>query len=279
MRITDSHQHFWRRTVFDDIELPPDQAAVLARDYQPQDLKPLLDAEGVQGTVFVQGLPQTLDNTHEMLALAGDHPWIEAVVAWVDLTAPAIGDVLDQLCEFPVFKGVRHIWELEPDPAWIVQPGVLRGLRALAGRNLTFDLLADPPRWPYLAQVASAIPDLRMVLDHIGKPDIAQKQFDNWANMMAQAAQFPQMMVKLSGMITEAHWQNWQPADLRPYVSTAIEKFGVERVMFGSDWPVCLLAGSYHQVLSALRECISHLTEGEQGLVLGANARAFYGIA
>jgi L-fuconolactonase len=223
--------------------------------------------------------PPSVSTSYEALALARANPWIAAVVGWVDLADPGVGNALDELCQFPLFKGTRHIWQSEPDPGWIMRPDVLRGLRALACRNLTFDLLVKPHNWPYISQVAAAVPDLRLVINHIGKPEIRWRQFDDWADMMQQAAKFPQMMVKLSGMITEADWQHWQPADLRPYVTTTIELFGVDRVMFGSDWPVCLLAGSYSQVLSTLRECLSDLAEVEQSLVLGANARTFYGIA
>ena len=278
MRITDSHQHFWKRTIFDGLDLPPEQAAVLVRDYQPQDLKPLLAAEGVTETVFVMDVPPALSTTHASLALAEANPWVAAVVGWADVTSPAVGEVLDELRQSLAFKGLRHQWETEADPGWIMRPDVLRGLREVARRNLTFDLLAKPPNWPYIAQVAAAIPDLRLVIDHIGKPDTRHGQFDDWADIMRQAAQFPQMMVKLSGMITEADWKSWQPSDLRPYVTTLIRYFGVDRVMFGSDWPVCLLAGSYSQVLAALRECLCDLGAAEQSLVLGANARAFYGI-
>ncbi len=278
MRITDSHQHFWRRAIFDGVDVPPEQAAVLVRDYQPQDLRPLLDAEGVSETVFVMDVPPALSTTRASLALAAANPWIAAIVGWADLTSLEVGDVLDEFCQFPAFKGLRHQWETETDPGWIMRPDVLRGLRELAARDLTFDLLAKPPNWPYITQVAAAVPDLRMVLDHIGKPEIRRGQFDDWAQVMHKAAQFPQMMVKLSGMITEADWKSWKPADLRPYVATLIQYFGVDRVMFGSDWPVCLLAGTYSQVLAALRECLSELSQAEQGLVLGANARAFYHI-
>lgn len=222
--------------------------------------------------------PPALSSSHEALALARDNPWIAGVVGWVDLADPAVGAALDELRSYPVFKGVRHLWELETDPGWIMRPKVLRGLRAVAERGLTFDLLVQQPQWPYIAQVAAALPELRLVIDHIGKPRIARGQFGDWVDMMTQAASFPQMHVKLSGMITEADWQHWRPADLRPYVLKTIELFGVERVMFGSDWPVCLVAGSYSQVLDALRECLRELSEVEQSLVLGTNARTFYGI-
>jgi len=280
VRVVDAHQHFWEQAIFDGVKFSSEQEeAVMRHNRRPQDLRPLLDAEGVQGTVLVMDFPPALSTSYRALELAQANSWIAAVVGWVDLADPDVGGVLDSLCHFPKFKGVRHLWELESDADWILRPAVLRGLRALARRNLAFDLLAKPHNWPYISQVAAAIPDLRLVIDHIGKPVIRERQFCEWADMMRRAAEFPQVMAKLSGMITQADWEDWQPDDLRPYVTTTIELFGVDRVMFGSDWPVCLLAGSYGQVLAALRECLSDLTEAERSLVLGANAQRFYGIA
>ena len=275
MRIVDSHQHFWVKDLFAD-RLPPEMS-ILLDDFKPEDLKPLLDEVGVQQTILVQ-THSALENSHEFLEIAEANDWVSGVVGWVDLTDPAVGDTLDGLQAHPKFKGVRHQWEDEQDPAWIMRPEVLRGLRAVAKRGLRYDLLAKPPNWGYIPQVAEAVPDLSLVIDHIAKPRIHERQFDDWAVAMARAAEFPQMMCKVSGMVTEADWHNWTPGDLRPYVEKVIELFGVERVMYGSDWPVCLLAGSYAQVFEALQECLSGLSESERAKVLGENARRFYEI-
>ncbi len=280
MIITDAHQHFWTREViaglFQKLKVPLDDVKALVRDFGPSDLKPILDKIGVQQTIVVQ-VNSTLANTHYFLDLADRNPWIGGVVGWVDLTDPQVGDTLD-LIRHPKLVGIRHQWHDEPDPAWIMRDDVLRGLRELARRGLRYELLAKPFNWEYLPKVAEAVPDLPLVIDHIAKPNIAARQFDDWAAAMAAAARMPQMYCKVSGMITEADPRNWKPADLKPYVEKVIELFGINRVMFGSDWPVCLLAGTYDRVLEAIQMCLSGLSERERALILGENARRFYGI-
>lgn len=280
MIITDAHQHFWTRDViaglFQKLKVPLDDVKALVRDFRPSDLKPILDKIGVQQTIVVQ-VNSTLANTHDFLDLADQNPWIGGVVGWVDLTDPQVGDTLD-LIRHPKLIGIRHQWHDEPDPAWIMRDDVLRGLRELARRGLRYELLAKPFNWEYLPKVAEAVPDLPLVIDHIAKPNIAVRQFDDWAVAMAAAARMPQMYCKVSGMITEADSRNWKPADLKPYVEKVIELFGINRVMFGSDWPVCLLAGTYDRVFEAIQMCLSGLSERERALILGENARRFYGI-
>lgn len=273
MGIVDSHQHFWKKNLFAG-KLPAEMD-VLLDDFEPKDLKPLLDEVGVGQTVLVQ-THSALQNSHDFLKVAEANDWVGGVVGWVDLTDPAVGDTLDGLQAHAKFKGVRHQWEDEPDPAWIIRAEVVRGLRAVAKRGLCYDLLAKPPNWEYIPAVAEAVPELPLVIDHMAKPRICERQFDEWAAAMARAAEFPQMMCKVSGMVTEADWHHWTPDDLRPYVDKTIDLFGVDRVMYGSDWPVCLLAGSYAQVFEALQECLSGLSESERAKVLGENARRFY---
>lgn len=276
MKITDAHQHFWQGKVFDILRMPP-KMGLLKHDYTPEDLKPRMDEVGVQQTVLVQTY-SSMENSRDFLRIAESNPWVGAVVAWVDLADPGLGESLDELQGHPKFRGVRHQWHDEPDPGWILRPEVLRGLRELATRGIPFDLLPKEPQWPFIPQVAEAIPDLALVIDHIGKPRIAAHQFDDWAVAMSRAAKYPQVMCKLSGMITEADWQAWSPADLKPYVEKVLELFGTGRVMYGSDWPVCLLAGSYARAFDALQECLAGLGQDEMALVMGENARRFYGI-
>ena len=275
MRVTDAHQHFWKRDLM--VGRVPQSMETLIADFQPEDLRPQLDELGVEQTVLVQ-THSSLKNNDEFLTIAENHDWVGAVVGWVDLTDPDVGRTLEALATNPKFRGVRHQWEDEQDPAWIMRPDVLRGLREVAKCGLRYDLLAKPPNWPYLAQVAEAVPNLPLVIDHIAKPSIKTRQFDDWVEAMTQAAQVPHMMCKVSGMVTEADWDNWQPSDLKPYVTHAIEIFGIDRVMWGSDWPVCLLAGSYAQVFGALKYSITDLSEPDQAKILGENARRFYGI-
>ena len=276
MKVTDAHQHFWKKELFAG-KLPPDLDPLLA-DFEPEHLKPQMDELGVKQTVLVQ-TNSSLRNNDEFLGIAEVHDWVGAVVGWVDLADPDVGRTLEALAAHPKFKGVRHQWEDEKDPAWIMRTEVLRGLREVAKAGLRYDLLAKPPNWPYLPQVAEAVPDLPLVIDHIAKPSIKTRQFDDWVEAMARAARIPHMMCKVSGMVTEADWNNWQPSDLKPYVTQAIEIFGVNRVMWGSDWPVCVLAGSYAQVFDALKYSIAGLDELDQAKILGENARRFYGIS
>jgi L-fuconolactonase len=279
--ITDAHQHFWTRDViaalFKKLGVPLDSVEVIVRDFEPADLKPWLDKLGVSQTVVVQ-VNSTLENTRYFLERADRNDWIGGVVGWVDLADPAIGETLDQL-QHPKLVGFRHQWHDEADPAWNVRPDVLRGLKEIARRGLRYDLLVKPREWKYILQVAEAVPDLPLVIDHIAKPNIAARQFDDWAAAMKVAASIPRMHIKLSGMVTEADSANWKPSDLKPYVEKVVELFGAGRVMFGSDWPVCLLAArSYEEVFTALQTCLSGLSEAEKALVLGENARRFYGL-
>lgn len=282
MLITDAHQHFWKKEViaglFDKLQVPLDGVAAIVRDFAPGDLKPWLDKVGVSQTVVVQ-VNSTLENTHYFLDLADRNSWIGGVVGWVDLADPAIGETLDRIAH-PKLVGFRHQWHDEADPAWNVRPDVIRGLRAVARRGLRYDLLVKPREWQYILPVAEAVPELPLVIDHIAKPNIAARQFDDWAAALKLAASIPRMHIKLSGMVTEADWANWQPGDLRPYVEKVVELFGAERVMFGSDWPVCLLAArSYEEVFAALQSCLAGFTEAEKALILGETARKFYGLA
>jgi L-fuconolactonase len=282
MVITDAHQHFWTKDViaglFEKLGVPLDSVEVIVRDFEPVDLKPWLDKLGISQTVVVQ-VNATLENTRDFLDRADRNDWIGGVVGWVDLADPAIGETLDRL-QHPKLVGFRHQWHDEADPAWNVRPDVLRGLKELARRGLRYDLLVKPREWKYILQVAEAVPDLPLVIDHIAKPNIAAGQFDDWAAAMQVAASIPRMHIKLSGMVTEADPANWQPSDLKPYVEKVVELFGAGRVMFGSDWPVCLLAArSYEEVFTALQICLAGLSEAERALVLGGNARRFYGLA
>ncbi len=276
MKVVDAHQHFWRKELMAQMALPS-TLDVLVRDYLPEDLKPLLHQAGVQQTVLVQ-THSSFQNTLEFLDLAKKHDWIAAVVGWVDLADPQVGRSLDSLKAFSKFKGARHQWEDESDPAWILRPAVLNGLSELAKRGYSYDLLAKPHNWKYVTMVADELPNLPLVIDHIAKPNIAKRQFDDWAEVMTAVARYPQVMCKLSGMINEADWKTWKPTDLKPYIDKIIQIFGADRVMFGSDWPVCLLAGSYLEVFGALQTAISEYDEAVRAKIMGQNAVKFYRI-
>jgi L-fuconolactonase len=250
----------------------------LRRNYLPEDLAPILARNRFDGSVLVQANTVAAE-AEWMLELATRHDFIKAVVAWVDLTDPKLGERLDQLQRHPRFKGVRHPVHDEADPRWLLREDVLRGLAELERRDLPYDLLLRPVHLPLVPILAERFPKLRMVIDHLAKPPIARHSLEGWAKQFAAAAQYPHVWCKLSGMITEADHRNWKAAHLLPYVAHAMRCFGPERLMFGSDWPVCLLAGSWKQVLAAFTQALGAQPLDIREKLIGGNACAFYRIA
>ena len=253
------------------------EVAPIAKTFMPPDLAPILAELGIDKTVLVQAR-SALEDTTWFLELATEYDFIAGVVGWVDLLDPNLPRVLDHLLGHPKFKGVRHQVHDEPDEAWIVRDDVLRGLRELAKRDIPYDLLLRPPHLKYVPRVVDRLPNLPLVVDHIAKPEIAHGTIDEWARDMERVAAIPHVYCKVSGMITEADWQSWTPADLRPYGEVVVEQFGYDRLMFGSDWPVCLLAGTYRQVWNAAHTTVGPLSEEEHANVFGRNAATFYNL-
>jgi L-fuconolactonase len=254
----------------------PPGASALRHDYLPPDLLPILERNRFDGSVAVQATTH-LTETEWLLELASQYPFILGVVGWVDLTDPRLGHTLDRLQAHPRFKGVRHPVESEPAPNWLMREDVLRGLTELSRRDLPFDLLIRPVHLPLVPLVAERVPGLRMVIDHIAKPPIALGRMAGWAHDMEVAAGIPLVYCKLSGMITEADWKSWRADDLRPYVRHVFSLFGPERLMFGSDWPVCLLAcDKWKMVLAAFTQAAGALTMEVREWMLGETARWFY---
>jgi L-fucono-1,5-lactonase len=219
------------------------------------------------------------NETREFLHLAASTPFVRGVVGWVDLTSPAVGDALDALLtgdDGRFLSGIRHQVHDEPDPNWLCRDDVRRGLRAVADRGLGYDLLVRARELPAAVETVRALPELNIVVDHIAKPAIAAGADDLWAEWMPLLAQCPNVMVKLSGMITEANWTAWTADDLRPFITRVHQWFGVDRLMFGSDWPVCLLAGTYRSVIEGLTAAIGTLSEAETAALFGGTAHAFY---
>jgi L-fuconolactonase len=271
--VIDAHQHFWN---LDEVEysfLTPD-LGVLYRNYTPADLEPELRANGVTGTVLVQAT-DSAEDTASMLRIAAAHDFVLGVVAWLPLNDPkAVREQIGTLP--PVVKGIRHLIHTEPDPDWLVQPTVLESLRVLAEHGLAFDVVAVLPRHlEHMPTVVAAAPDLRVVIDHLAKPAIADEAWQPWADLLAAAAEHPTVFAKVSGLNTAAG-EGWTAKRLQPYVDHALEVFGPERLMFGSDWPVLLVEGDYAQVLDATRECLSGLTTDEQEAVLAGTATRIY---
>jgi L-fuconolactonase len=253
----------------------------IRKPFGPRELAPLLAASGVDGTVLVQTLP-SLDETREFLAIAAATDFIAGVVGWVDLADPAVGDVIAELQEGPGgnhLVGLRHQVHDEPDASWLLRKDVRRGIDAVGKAGLVYDILVRTRELPGALDVVRNLPHTRFVIDHLAKPRIADGPTDpEWQQAMAPLADFPNVTCKLSGLVTEASWASWKPDDLQPYVQRALDWFGPERCMFGSDWPVCLVAASYPRVIEAVRFAIRDLDKSAQDAVLGDNAIRIYGL-
>ena len=273
MQRVDAHQHFWQYTEA-DFGWISDEMVTIRRDFSPADLKPLLDAAGVNATVAVQAR-QSLEETDWLLALADANPWIAGVVGWVPLVSEDIASVLDNYTGSPKLKGVRHVLQAEPDE-YFFREDFHRGLAQLASRNLVYDVLVVERQLPAAIALVDRHPNLRFVLDHIAKPRIADGILEPWATQMREIARRPNITCKLSGVVTEANLTNWTEADLAPYLDTALEAFGPARLMFGSDWPVCTVAASYDRWLGVVRSFLSPLSADEQAMLLGGTACAAY---
>jgi L-fuconolactonase len=274
----DAHHHFWDPARFSYPWLAGAAMDPISRAFAPDDLRGALGPERIDGTVLVQTRSSLLE-TREFLELAAATDFVYGVVGWVDLTSPGVADDLDALLDGPAGRwlvGIRHQVHDEPDPDWLARADVRRGLAAVQARGLAYDLLVRARELPAAVGAARDLPGLQFVLDHIAKPRIADGRDDPWSQRLPALAAQPNVAVKLSGMVTEADWATWSAGDLRPFVGQVAEWFGVERLLFGSDWPVCLLAGSYHAVLGGLLDALPALTPAELDQVLGLNALRVY---
>ena len=276
--IVDTHQHFWNLDVLEYWWLN-ESLGPLYRTYSPQELAPQLRAAGVSQTVLVQSA-NSYDDTRYMLRKADEFAWIAGVVGWVPLWNPREAEVmLSRFAAHPKFRGVRHLIHEEQNPAWLLQDTVIEGLRLLAERGLTFD--AVPVRPEELATVATAaeqVPELRVVIDHLAKPPIKEGGWQPWADILRRCAELPNVYAKISGLNTAAP-ENWTASDLQPYVDYAAELFGAERLMFGSDWPVAVLAGTYQQVKDETQTVLAGLNAEQKNAIWSETATAFYNLA
>jgi L-fuconolactonase len=277
--IVDSHQHFWDRSLkqFDNSWQEDPKLAKICHSFLPADLQPLLQANGVDKCVFVQ-TQHNVEENRWALGLADHNDFVAGVVGWVDLTSAECEDQLLEFKDHPKFVGIRHVTQDEADDDFIVRDDVSRGLAVLEKHGVPFDLLFYTKHLKHTATVADQLPNLPLVIDHLSKPEIKIGNIEQWRKDLANAAQRENVYCKLSGMATEADWETWKPSDLKPYVDTAIELFTPERLMFGSDWPVCKLAADYGQVFDALKFCIRDLSQAEQDAILGKTAIQFYGL-
>ncbi len=250
----------------------------LRRNFLPKDLSTSLETCGVERTIVVQAHP-SLKETHHLAQLAESHAFIGAIVAWVDLTDPQIDEILEELSRYAKVKAVRHQRAEDEGGNWFLKEDVIRGLTAVARSGLAYDMLIRPQHLSSVPRVMERIPQLRLVIEHMAKPPIASKQLEPWANGLSAVAENPSIFCKVSALVTEADHSNWTVEDLKPYVQHASCAFGIERLMWGSDWPVCLLAASYERVLESSLEAMGPLDPRERALFLGENAHSFYGLA
>lgn len=274
----DAHHHFWDPTRATYPWMVGDALDPVRRPFTPDDLAPELAAHNISGTVLVQTISSE-DETREFLELAERTDFIWGVIGWVDLTSADVGDQLDALIGATGgdrLVGIRHQVHDESDPEWLGRADVRRGLVAVRERGLAYDLLVRARELPAAIETVRALPDLQFVLDHIAKPRIAEGKDPEWQERMPALAALPNVAVKLSGMVTEARWASWTPADLRPFVASVVDWFGAGRLMFGSDWPVCLLATSYDGVVNGLEEALGPISPGDAARIFGMNAVSVY---
>lgn len=272
MRI-DAHQHFWH---YDPVKYDwiNDDMRVIRRDFLPSDLQPVLEQNEIDGCVAVQA-DQTEDETSFLLDLAGENDFIKGVVGWVDLRRDDVNERLGFFKQNLAFKGVRHVLQAEPE-GFMTDKRFLEGVKAVGSQGLTYDILTVEHQLPEVVRLLQQLPEMRLVIDHISKPGIKQGSFDNWARQMRILSEYEHLHVKLSGMVTEADWRQWREGDFTRYIDFCLEYFGPSRLMFGSDWPVCLVAAEYTKVIELVTSHISQLSEPEQADIMGNTAFRFY---
>jgi len=273
----DAHQHFWK---YSREEYPWIGAGMerLARDHLPADLAPLARAAGIGGSVAVQAR-QSLAETRWLLELAEADPFVVGVVGWVDLRSPAVGEELAALAGRPKLVGVRHVVQDEPDPRFLLGEAFVRGLEQLHQHGLAYDLLLYPPQLPAAVELAGRLPGQPFVLDHLAKPRVKTGEIEPWRRDVEALARRQNVCCKVSGLVTEAAWRRWRRADFTPYLEVVLAAFGPGRLLFGSDWPVCLLSGDYPDVVGIAEDFFSLLSAAEREAVFGGNAARFYGLA
>jgi len=270
----DAHQHFWQYDPVRDAWINSEMA-VIQRSFGPTDLEPLLDRNGFAGCVVVQSDQSEKENEFQ-LANAAQYSFIKGVVGWVDLQTDNVGERLAYYSEFDKLKGFRHVLQGETNRALMLESNFQRGIAALQQHSFTYDLLIFPDQLGYARELVANFPNQPFVLDHIAKPNIKAKQLDDWGKDLRALAAHENVWCKVSGMVTEADWQTWHPQDFQPYLEVVFEAFGPTRVLFGSDWPVCEVAGGYDAVVDLVQQYVATLSAHEQALFWGENATAFY---
>jgi L-fuconolactonase len=273
----DAHQHFWKFDPVRDSWITTDMA-VIQKDFLPEDLQPLLEANGLHGSVIVQSDQSEKENAFQLANAAG-YDFIKGIVGWVDVQSGNIEERLAHYKQYNKMKGFRHVLQGEPDRALMLQPAFKRGIGLLKQFGFTYDILIFPDQLKYTPEFVSAFPDQPFVIDHIAKPYIKDRKMEDWKKEICAVARFENVYCKISGMVTEANWKNWKQEDFKPYLDTIVEAFGIKRIMFGSDWPVCLVAASYTEMMNIVKVFFSSFAQEEQDLFFGGNAKLFYNLS
>jgi L-fuconolactonase len=273
----DSHQHFWIYNQHRDAWIT-DNMAIIQRDFLPNDLQPILEKQGFSGCVAVQA-DQSVDETYFLLECADQYDFVKGVVGWIDLRAENIDEQIANLSSYKKLKGFRHVIQAEPDENFMLRPDFQAGIVALGDAGYTYDLLIYPNHLPVANRFVSLFSDQPIVLDHIAKPYIKQGLIDKWKQDISTLAQHENLFCKISGIVTEADWKNWKKEQIIPYLDVVFEAFGTNRLMFGSDWPVCLLASPYEGVVGLIGDYIEKLSDSEKYKIMTQNATDFYGLS
>lgn len=274
--IIDSHQHFWQYEPVKHSWID-DQMSVIRRDYMPSDLQKVYAAHSVDGCVAVQA-DQTLEETDFLLNLTKEHDFIKGIVGWLDLRTENADTILEKYHQHKKIKGWRHVVQGESDHNFLLRPNFLRGISYLEKYNYAYDILIFPHQLGATLEFVKRFPHQKFVIDHIAKPYIKDCFYEGWATLMKEIAKQENVHCKVSGMITEADYKTWTPEQLYPYMNLVLDAFGSNRLMYGSDWPVCLVAGSYGQVKNIAVDFIKRLSKNEQDAIMGANAIEFYNL-
>ena len=274
MQRIDAHQHFWKYNPVRDSWIN-DEMKLIQKDFMPADLKKIFDRYNISGSVVIQS-DQSEDENKFQLEQAAANDFIKGIVAWVDLQAD---DVEEKLIYYELhgkIKGLRHVLQGEADRAMMLKPAFKRGIATLSNFRLTYDILIYPDQLAYCKELVAEFPDQRFVIDHIAKPEIKKGNIKAWAKDIKDIAAYENVHCKISGMVTEADWKSWKPQDFTPYIDVVVEAFGINRIMYGSDWPVCLVAADYEQVLNIVQQYFSSFTSEEREKFFSANAIKFY---
>ena len=272
----DSHQHFWIYNPIRDSWID-DSMKILRRNFLPEDLYPIIKEQNIDGTITVQA-DQSEDETNFLLKLADENDWIVGVVGWIDLMGDDIERRLEHFSSLKKLKGFRHIVQAEPDNNFMLNEKFQNGISRLKHFNFTYDILVFPHQLPAAIKLSEKHPEQKFILDHIAKPFIKKNEIEPWASEIRELARNKNVFCKISGIVTEADHKNWKPEDIYPYLDVVFESFGYDRLLFGSDWPVCLLAGTYKQVVNLIEEYTRNISPEEKEKIFGMNARLFYNI-